>query len=159
MISDPAQLNGKVAAADIAADTYIQQGMVIDAPVLRPGQREVAILINAETGVAGKVRAGMFVDIYGTFQEQQQNQQKNCAVRVISRAQVISVGQLRTQRGDAPNEVDQVVPITFALSAADSLKLTHAESFASKVRLALIGAGGEPTTPKLEPVCQATPSR
>ncbi|SEG43660.1 pilus assembly protein CpaB [Thermomonospora echinospora] len=153
MISNPVELQGKVAAADLQAGTHLQRGMVVAAPTLQPGEREIAIMIDAETGVAGKVRPGMHVDIYATFSEQQQQRQRTCAARVIKQALVIQVGRLQEQReGQNAGDVNRVVPITFALTAKDSLKLTYAESYAGKVRLALIGQGD--TGPnKLAPVC------
>jgi pilus assembly protein CpaB len=145
-------LAGKVAAADLPQGALLEKGMLVDAPVLQPGQREIAIMIDAETGVAGKVRPGMLVDIYAAFQQQSQQTQRSCAVRVISAARVINVGQLRNERGQNPNDISQVVPITFALSTQDSLRLTYAESFAAKVRLALIGGRGDAIA-NMPPVC------
>jgi pilus assembly protein CpaB len=60
---------------------------------------------------------------------------------------VLAIGAL--QRVDVPPKDDgtsqfqqsEVVPVTFALSRADSLKVTYAESFATKVRLALVAPG------------------
>ena len=40
--------------------------MLVDPPGLETGYREVAILVDAETGVAGKVRSGDRVDIIAT---------------------------------------------------------------------------------------------
>ncbi|GAA2159488.1 Flp pilus assembly protein CpaB [Actinomadura napierensis] len=140
MLTDPASVAGKVAPAALVAGAYLQRGMLIDAPLLQPGQREIAIMIDAETGVAGKVKPGMVVDIYATFQQQSQRDQKSCASRIIRRAQVIQVGRTTRQRAGAnAQDVNTVVPITFALAADDSVKLTYAEAFASHVRLALIG--------------------
>jgi len=163
MITDPQDLTGKVAATDLAQGSYLQKGMLIDVPTLLPGQREIAILIDAETGVAGKVHAGMLVDIYATYQEQQLRNQRDCAVRVISQARVIQVGQTQdAQRSNqaptrqAGNDATKSVPITFALSSQDSLKLTYAESFATKVRLALIGSRTDAKEPPLAPVCTGT---
>ena len=48
-----AQLVGLVAGSDLPADSLLQKGMLIAPPELSPGQREVAILVDAETGVAG----------------------------------------------------------------------------------------------------------
>lgn len=163
MITDPGAVQGKVAAADLAGGSYLQQGMLIPAPALQPGQREIAILLDAETGVAGKVVPGIVVDIYATFEPQQQAQ-RACAVRVIRGAKVIQTGELRAQPakgGGAQEETDvnEVVPITFALSTEDSLKLTYAESFASKVRLALIGQGQDDPSTGLDPVCRAPVAR
>lgn len=158
-VTDIQELMGKVAAADVPQGALLERGMFVNAPALQPGQREIAIMIDAETGVAGKVQPGMLVDIYASFQQQNQQTQKNCAVRVISKARVINVGQLRTERGQNPNDVSQVVPVTFALSAPDSLKLTYAESFAAKVRLALIGGRGDEPAQALAPVCAAPVAR
>lgn len=159
MIVDPAGVAGKVAAADLAAGSYLQVGMLIPAPQLQPGQREIAINIDAETGVAGKVQVGSIVDIFATFDPQAQQSPRSCAVRVIAAAKVLQIGAQRTQQG-AKGETDiaAVVPITFALSTEDSLKLTYAESFANKLRLALIGQGQEQPA-GLEPVCKAPVAR
>jgi pilus assembly protein CpaB len=154
MVRDPGALADKVAAADLAQGAYLQQGMLINAPALEQGEREIAILIDAETGVAGKAHPGMFVDIYAAFQQQQQAQ-RPCAVRVISGARVIQVGQMVTERtGPAGGDTGQVIPVTFALTPQDSLRLTYAESFAAKVRLALIGDGQSALATAVGPICR-----
>lgn len=155
MITDLAELQGKVAATDLQAGAHLQRGMVVTAPILQPGQREIAILIDAETGVAGKVRPGMHVDILATFQEQRGSGQRACAARVIRQALVVQVGQLQSHRENANQAANQVVPVTFALSTRDSLRLTWAESFAGTVRLALIGGTGLEASKKEEPLCTA----
>jgi pilus assembly protein CpaB len=162
MITDVSQLQGKVAAADLAAGSYLQVGMLITAPTLEPGQREIAIMIDAETGVAGKVHEGMLVDIYATYQQSRNTQQQeSCAARIVKAARVIQIGQLTNVKDEKNNSVtESQVPITFALTAADSLKLTREESFAQKIRLALIGGSGEtPDNVRLPPVCQTIPAR
>lgn len=159
LLTDLQDLTGKVAATDVPEGALLEKGMFVNAPTLQPGQREIAIMIDAETGVAGKVQPGMLVDIYASFQQQNGTRQKSCAVRVISNARVINVGQLRKEAGQNPNDVTQVVPVTFALSVADSLKLTYAESFASKVRLALIGGQGDGPPKKMSPVCTTPMAR
>lgn len=162
MITDFAQLEGKVAATDLAAGSHLQIGMVRPAPTLRPGEREIAIMIDAETGVAGKVQKGMRVDIYATYQQPRGNQQQlSCAARIVRSALVIQIGQLTNIRNEKNNSVtESVVPITFALDARDSLKLTREESFAQKIRLALIGGTGEAADGvELPPVCETVPAR
>lgn len=161
MVTDLAQLDGKVAAADLAAGSYLQAGMLVPGPSLQPGQREIAIMIDAETGVAGKVHKGMTVDIYATYQRQQGNQQQSCAARIVKAARVIQIGQLTNVRDEKNNSVtESQVPITFALSAPDSLKLTREESFAQKIRLALIGGSGQTAdNVQLPPVCETLPAR
>ncbi|MBO2463770.1 Flp pilus assembly protein CpaB [Actinomadura violacea] len=161
MVTDPGQLDGKVAAADLPAGAYLQTGMLVPGPVLQPGQREIAIMIDAETGVAGKVHKGMPVDIYATYQTQQGNQQQSCAARIVKAAKVIQIGQETRVQNEKNNSVtDSQVPITFALSAADSLKLTREESFADKIRLALIGGSGTGLDGvRLPPVCETLPAK
>ncbi|WP_329095379.1 Flp pilus assembly protein CpaB [Actinomadura citrea] len=161
MVTDVSALNGKVAAADLPAGAYLQTGMLVPGPTLQPGQREIAIMIDAETGVAGKVHEGMPVDIYATYQAQKGNQQQSCAARIVRAARVIQIGQETQVKDEKNSSVTQSqVPITFALSAQDSLKLTREESFATKIRLALIGGAGTGLDgTKLPPVCDTFPAR
>lgn len=156
-IRDISEINQKVAAADLPAGAYLERGMMVDNPYLRPNQREIAILIDAETGVAGKVRPGDKVDIYATFQDQAAGGgQRSCALRVVANAPVIQVGQQQDQQSQA--DLKKVVPITFALEGKQSLDLTYYESFATKLRLALIG-DQDVTGLKLPGVCRSPGGR
>ncbi len=137
---------GLVAVQPIAEGALLQDGMAGAPPELQPGQREIAILIDAETGVAGRVQPGALVDIYATFANTES--QASQARVIVANAQVLAIGEL--QRVDGPvdegtgavtYEQSQVVPVTFALSVADSLKVAYAESFAVKTRLALVAPG------------------
>ncbi|GAB3242043.1 Flp pilus assembly protein CpaB [Kineosporia babensis] len=141
---------GLVATTDIPEGAMLQEGMAASPPELQPGQSEIAILIDAETGVAGKIQKGDLVDIYGTFKVRSTNsdgatQDVDQARVIVSNAQVLAIGAL--QRVDAPDQEagdfqqNEVVPVTFALDRDDSLKVTYAESFATKVRLALVAPG------------------
>jgi pilus assembly protein CpaB len=161
MITNWRELSGQVAAANLAKGSYLQRGMLITKPALEPGQREIAIMIDAETGVAGKVNEGDAVDIFATFQQQGGNSQAQvaCASRVIRSAKVLQVGQKMTeQSGQNAKDVNEVVPITFALSLQDTQNLTYIESYATKVRLALIGGGQQETT-GLPTLCKAPAGR
>lgn len=156
MFSDVGELQGKVAASNLPQGSYLQKGSVIPAPALEQGQREIAIMINAETGVAYKVKPGSVVDIYATFDGTEQ-QPVPCAVRVLSSVRVIDVGQTSTQEdtSTAGQSIENsVVPITFALTSEQSLELTYAESFASTLRLARIGGVGTPAPPSIDRVCE-----
>ncbi|MFI0351592.1 Flp pilus assembly protein CpaB [Actinomadura sp. 9N407] len=167
-ITNIADLQGKVAAGSIPKGAYLQQGMLLDAPQLSPGQREIAIMIDAETGVAGKVMNGSIVDVYATFDSTQNGREVTaaCAVRVLNRVQVINVGRVQagTREGSGggggqDNEPRQaaasgsVLPVTFALDSDQTLKLTYAESFANKVRLALVG-GAQDAKPPFNRLCE-----
>lgn len=141
---------GLVATMNIPEGAMLQEGMASSPPELKPGQSEIAILIDAETGVAGKIQTGDLVDIYGTFRVRSTDQNGisedvDQARVIVSNAQVLAIGML--QRVDAPDQKagdfqqSEVVPVTFALDRQDSLKVTYAESFATKVRLALVAPG------------------
>jgi pilus assembly protein CpaB len=145
-LRDRGQLVGLVAGADLTKDSLLQRGMLISPPELAPGQREVAILVDAETGVAGKIGPGAVVDIVATFQGNDQKGIPPKSEVVVPGARIIAVGetQLKGGRGVQPQaEADpkQVVPVTFALDPRDQLKVTEAESFAQEVRLALLRPG------------------
>jgi pilus assembly protein CpaB len=161
-VTSIADLQGKVAASGIPVGAYLQQGMLLEAPSLQPGQREIAIMIDAETGVAGKVMNGSIVDVYASFESTQNGQRTTaaCAVRILNRVQVINVGQVQQttetggqkQEGGRPN-TGAAVPVTFALSSDETLKLTYAESFSRQVRLALVG-GAQDTKPPFNQLCE-----
>jgi pilus assembly protein CpaB len=143
-VNTEAELRGQVASTLLRRGSYLQADMLTPPPSLAPGQREIAILVDAETGVAGKIQSGGLVDIYATF-EGSKGVPASSKV-VVRQARIIDVGAIeRISDQDAEKsggfEADQVVPVTFALSVQESLILTFAESFATKVRLALIGGG------------------
>ena len=128
-----------VASSHLEEGVYLQHGMVQPQPTLTTGEREIAIMVNAETGVAGKVQRGSLVDIYGTFPAQ--NHGAACAIRVITEVEVLDIGELRPQEGD-DGGVSGVVPVTFRLEPEAALQLAYAEDFATKLRLALVSADG-----------------
>lgn len=146
-IRDRSQLAGLVAASDLPAGSILQQGMGVAPPELEPGQREIAIIVDAETGVAGKVQPGDTVDIIGTFGGDNNGRQARSRV-VVPGARVLDIGTTRQRSGPGDGgqgasqaDAQAVVPVTFALSVRQSLVLTYAESFAQEVRLALVRRG------------------
>jgi len=158
-ISDPTAIASRVAGQKLPKGAELQEGMLVAPPALIPGQREISVLISAETGVAGKIQPGDLVDIEATYAGDQRSVPR--ARTVISRAQIVTIGAPRegTSRrnfgGDAAEGGGSgggdgagggngaVVPVTFALSPQGVLILTHAESFAEQVRLALIRPGDD----------------
>jgi pilus assembly protein CpaB len=161
MLRNLGDLTGKVAAADLDRGAFLQRGMLIDAPSLQEGEREIAILVDAETGVADKVHANSLTDIYASFEQQQQRNQQPCAIRVIAGARVIQVGRrtVTERAGPRGTEAGEAIPVTFALTPQESLRLTYAESFAAKVRLALIGDGQSGLAASVGPVCRPSTAR
>lgn len=133
---DPQELIGMVVSADVPQGTLMTTGLVRERPTVEQGQREIAILIDAETGVAGKLRTGDVVDIFATFAGDPETGVLPSSRIVVQRARVLEVGELVTEEDESFN-VSTSVPITFLLSIADARTLTYVESFASSVRLAL----------------------
>lgn len=138
------ELEGLVTAMPVPAGSVLQDGMVSDRAELEIGQREIAILVDAETGVAGKVGPGDVVDIYATFEEDEREAARSEIV--VAGARVIDVGSERLEAGQDDSgafQESRVVPVTFALSVEESLVLTYVESFAVKVRLGLLAPGDD----------------
>ena len=146
-LRDRARLIGQVALADIPAGSLLQEGMIGSPPELATGEREIAILVDAETGVAGKLSPGSIVDIVATFACDEQQGIKAESNVVVPGARIIDVGQPELKGGngvqDQAADPAQVVPVTFALKPKEALTVTYAESFAAEVRLALLRPGEE----------------
>ena len=146
-LRDRARLIGQVATADIPAGSVLQEGMIGSPPELATGEREIAILVDAETGVAGKISPGSIVDIVATFAGDEQQGVKAESNVVVPGARIIDVGQPELKGGNGVQEQAadpaQVVPVTFALEPKEALTVTYAESFAAEVRLALLRPGEE----------------
>lgn len=150
-ITDANVIGQRVAGQRLPKGALLQEGMLVPPPTLELGQREISVLISAETGVAGKIQPNDLVDIVATYAGDQRSLPR--ARTIISRAQIVTIGtpQAGTARrnfGNADSDgpasqsgSDAVVPVTFALSPRGVQILTHAESFATEVRLALIRPG------------------
>jgi pilus assembly protein CpaB len=153
-----AEISNLVAAADLPEGALLQRGMVRDRPGIQTGNREIAILVDARTGVAGKVRPGDRVDLIATMQAEDQPPR---AELIVSDALLIDVGVTRATRDNDQNSDDfgepqQLVPVTFALSVEDALKVSYAESFATELRLALRGGGDDSVVPESERVFEGS---
>jgi len=144
-LRDRARLIGQVALADIPAGSTLQEGMLGSPPELATGEREIAILVDAETGVAGKISPGSVVDIVATFGGNDQEGVPAESNVVVPGARIIDVGQPELKGGNGVQEQQAdpatVVPVTFALDPKEALTVTYAESFAAEVRLALLRPG------------------
>lgn len=130
-----------VAGTRLEADTVLQDGLLIPPPQLEEGQQEIAVTVDAETGVAGQVQPGNRVDIYATFEGDDENE-KDCVTLLIGDAPVLVVGSTQTTTADEALDggvtgPQSVVAVTFALNGPNIRKLVYAESFATEVRLAL----------------------
>ncbi|MDH6220234.1 Flp pilus assembly protein CpaB [Streptomyces pseudovenezuelae] len=148
-ITDLAEIRGKIAVTTLKQGSLLQSDMIVDQPALQPGQQEVAIMIDAATGVAGKITAGSKVNVYATFEGQREGDPDLSKI-IVTNAAVLDVGDLTPLQPDADDRTraaTDAVPITFALSALDAQRITYAESFAKRVRLALVAPGETGTVP------------
>lgn len=141
-VRSPNDVVGLVAATDYFEGATLQEGMAVPRPGIQPGFREVAIVVDAETGVAGKVRPGDHVDIIATIDGGADSPAR--AELWASDVLVLDVGfpqdiEETDQAGNFTRGTG--VPVTFALEAPDAVRLAYIESFSVKLRLALRGAG------------------
>ncbi|MCL2424209.1 MAG: Flp pilus assembly protein CpaB [Micrococcales bacterium] len=136
---------GLVAATALPKGSVLQLGMVITRPGVQPGYREIAIMVDAETGVAGKVKPGDHVDIIattaGTRASSGQAEVSACSEVWVSNALVLEVGMVTESDDGSGFGMSRGVPMTFALKNEDVLRVAYIESFSVKLRLALRGAG------------------
>ncbi|MGK5449357.1 Flp pilus assembly protein CpaB [Streptomyces radiopugnans] len=142
------EFSGRIATNPLKKGSLLQSDMITDQPELREGEQEIAIMIDAATGVAGKIRPGSTVNIYATFQDKKENEISRV---IVSNARVIDVGELTPiTRNDEVNRESEAVPITFALNTLDTQRVAFAESFAVNVRLALVAPGSDTTISEKE---------
>ncbi|MBA2808682.1 Flp pilus assembly protein CpaB [Streptomyces sp. KM273126] len=148
-VTDLGDIRGKIAVTKLEKGSLLQTDMIVDRPELDPGQQEIAIMIDASTGVAGKINPGSRVNIFATF-EADNDRGADQSKLIVADARVLDVGKLTpldaNQSGnDRRRTATEAVPITFALDTADAQRVAYAESFAEHVRLALV-AGGDTTS-------------
>ncbi|WP_405569279.1 Flp pilus assembly protein CpaB [Streptomyces phaeochromogenes] len=148
-VTDLSEIRGKIAVTRLEKGSLLQKDMIVDRPELEAGQQEIAIMIDAATGVAGKINPGSQVNIYATFKDETDNGKDQSKV-IVENARVIDVGKLTAlDPGQSSNDrrrtANEAVPITFALDTADAQRVAYAESFAEHVRLALVAGGTDAT--------------
>ncbi|MFF7866959.1 Flp pilus assembly protein CpaB [Streptomyces qaidamensis] len=149
-VTDLREIQGKIAVTTLEAGSLLQSDMIVRQPALQPGQQEVAIMIDAATGVAGKITPGASVNVYATFEGAREGDPDQSKI-IVTNAKVLDVGEFTPLKPDESNRTQQptdAVPITFALSALDAQRITYAESFAKRVRLALVAPGSDTTVPE-----------
>ncbi|MEV3931129.1 MULTISPECIES: Flp pilus assembly protein CpaB [unclassified Streptomyces] len=145
-VTEIGEIEGKIAVTQLRKGSLMQSDMMVRSPELRPGEQEIAIMIDAATGVAGKIRPNDKVNIYATFSGEQEGEPAQSKI-IVSNAKVLDVGQLTAlePKRDDRNQASEAVPITFALNTLDTQRVAYAESFAEHVRLALIAPGSDGT--------------
>lgn len=145
-VTDLRRTQGRIAVTTLKAGSLLQSDMIVERPALEPGQQEIAIMIDAATGVAGKITPGSAVNIYATFAGERGGQAPQSKM-IVAGARVLAVGKITPieDRDDRGARATEAVPITFALSTADTQRVAYAESFAQHVRLALVAPGSAAT--------------
>lgn len=147
-VTDLAVVSGKIAVTQLKKGSLLQDDMIVKRPALANDEQEIAIMIDAATGVAGKITPGALVNIFATFAAENDGARAESRI-IVPNAKVIDVGRLTALEPDQNDRnrstVRQAVPITFALKTKDAQRVAYAESFAQHVRLALL-ADGSPTT-------------
>ncbi|MFE2556427.1 Flp pilus assembly protein CpaB [Streptomyces sp. NPDC059352] len=147
-VTDLRQIEGRIAVTRLKAGSLLQSDMIVERPELKAGEQEIAIMIDAATGVAGKITPGATVNIYATFAGEKKGDPSQSRM-IVAAARVLSVGKLTPisdSNGRAGRSATEAVPISFALSTLDTQRVAYAESFAEHVRLALVApaTGGAP---------------
>lgn len=128
-----ADIDGRVTATPMTAGATVSLDGLVPPSDLNPDEREVAVNVDAVTGLAGRVRPGDRVDVFAVFTDvpglPKQSTQLVQNVRVVSVA-----GQLQVQSPDA-RSLQNVIPVTLALTSDQALSVTYASQIAAQVRL------------------------
>lgn len=143
---------GRRAAFNIAQGTYIGSDMLRPNSSLGDNEREVALTVDAKTGIAGRVAPGDFVDVIAVLQPEEGPASSQAVARSV---RVVSVGgvEVRTEQ-PSRNELQEreVIPVTLALTPEQTYAVTLADATAVTVRLIGLpdglesdNRGGEPT--------------
>ncbi|MCF3963583.1 Flp pilus assembly protein CpaB [Streptomyces fuscigenes] len=146
-VTDLSAVDGKIAVTQLKKGSLLQSDMIVPKPALAADEEEIAIMIDAETGVAGKITPGSRVNIFATFAGGQGSGKSGADESriIVSDARVIDVGRITAlqpkNNDDRALGPEQAVPITFALKTEDAQRVAYAESFAEHVRLALLPDG------------------
>lgn len=132
---DPEELVGRRVAFNVGTGTYLSDDMLLAPSSLNEDEREIALTVDAKTGIAGRIQTGDFVDVYAVFGENTDVGTSRVLVRGV---RVVSVRGVETRT--QPNAQDEletqdVVPVTLALEPTAALAVTYADSFAVSVRL------------------------
>lgn len=140
-VLDEEDLVGRRVGVGLAEGTMLTADVLVAESSLGSTQREIAINVDAVTGIAGRVEPGDFVDIYAVFEA---TDVSPAQVRVLVRSvRVISVAGRQTVVSDGGDGLGEqsVIPVTLALDANDALAVTYAGAFAAEVRLVGLPGG------------------
>ncbi len=135
---DASDVAGRKLGVALDEGTILTRDMLVEESDLSPTQREIALNVDAVTGVAGRIGTGDFVDIYAVFADVPGLTRQ---VRVLVRnVRVVSVSGVQQAAGDEEDFGREVLPVTLALEPEDSLAVSYAAAFAKEVRLVRLPA-------------------
>ncbi|MGL5817282.1 MAG: Flp pilus assembly protein CpaB [Phycicoccus sp.] len=130
------KLQGRRTSFRLEAGTVVTADMLVPPSDLKPTEREIALEVDAVTGLVGRVRPGDRVDIYAVFADVPG---LPAQVRVLVRdIRVVSIGGRQTVTetdADTGAQQNEILPVTLALEPGASLSVTFAAAFAEQVRL------------------------
>lgn len=132
-------IEGRTVAVPLSAGSRITMDLLVPPSDLNPNEREVAINVDAVTGIAGRIRPGDRVDVYAVFADTPglPNQSRI----LVRNVRVVSVGGTQQVQERTTGELQDVIPVTMALVPQDALAITYASTFATEVRLIGLPAG------------------
>lgn len=147
-------IDGRVIATPLAAGSPISLDALVPPSDLDPNEREIAVNVDAVTGLAGRVRPGDRVDVYAVFADVPGLTKQSRIL--VENVRVVSVaGQQQVQSPDAKT-IQNVIPVTLALQPNAALSITYANSFAKEVRLVGLPPGVAQDRSKEKPTFDAT---
>lgn len=139
-VLDPEELLGRRVAVNLQEGTMVTADLLVPPSDLDADEREIAINVDAVTGIAGRVQPGDFVDVYAVFADvpglAKQVQVLVRSVRVVS----VQGSQVQVDEESITGE-STVIPVTLALNPNDALAVTYAAAFSQEVRLVGLPAG------------------
>ncbi|MFJ5549586.1 Flp pilus assembly protein CpaB [Streptomyces sp. NPDC093225] len=139
-VTDLAEVREKTVLTTLKAGSLLQDDMFVDRPQLKPGEQEISVKVDAEPGVAGKIRPGDRVTVIATFKGKKDG--ADVSKIMVADARVLGVGKATVvERGAAPRSPSEAVPVTFALEPKDVQRVVYADTFAEHLRLALVVPG------------------
>ena len=139
-VTDQEQLIGRRINFNVASGTYLGSDMLLPPSTLNDNEREIALTVDAKTGIAGRVKSGDLVDVYAVFGEQG----FGTSQVLVRNVRIVSVGGVETTSETTNRdelEETQVLPVTLALEPNDALRVTYADAFAISVRLVGLPSG------------------
>ena len=130
-VTDLSVVNGKIAVTQLRKGSLLQDDMIVKRPVLASGEQEIAIMIDAATGVAGKITPGDLVNIFATFAGKDEGDPDQSRI-IVPNAKVIDVGRLTAARTQGRQALQRP-----ARGRADHLRAQHHRRPARRVRRVL----------------------